>query len=128
MYFNELFFFFKTIIKIVGLEYLLTTKLYGQEIAHEIIIHALRGHLGPYGSSKALAMSFHGTPGTGKNYVVQMIASTFYKYGAQSQYFHFFNGRNDFPLRQKTDEYKVCSNSDLCIINSVILKLYSKKL
>lgn len=91
---------------LVKLEYLLTTKLYGQEIAHEMVIHALRGHLGPYGSSKALVMSFHGTPGTGKNYVVQMIVSTLYKYGAQSQYFHFFNGRNDFPLQQKTDEYK----------------------
>ncbi|EZA50031.1 hypothetical protein DMN91_006041 [Ooceraea biroi] len=88
------------------LEYMLTAKLYGQQIAHETIITALRGHLGSNNSPKALVMSFHGTPGTGKNYVAQMIATAFYKKGVESQYFHFFNGRNDFPLQQKVDEYK----------------------
>lgn len=95
------------IIEIIGLEYVLTTKLYGQQIAHETITNALRGHLRSHNSSKALVMSFHGTPGTGKNYVVQMIGKTFYKNGVQSNYFHFFNGRNDFPLQQKVDDYKV---------------------
>ncbi|XP_011871796.1 PREDICTED: torsin-like protein [Vollenhovia emeryi] len=98
------------------LEYMLTAKLYGQQIARETIISALRGHLESHSSPKALVMSFHGTPGTGKNYVVQMIAKTFYKHGAQSKYFHFFNGRNDFPLQRKVDEYqedlyKIISNS-----------------
>ncbi|XP_032688227.1 torsin-like protein isoform X2 [Odontomachus brunneus] len=51
-------------------------------------------------------MSFHGTPGTGKNYVAQMIATSLYKKGIQSRYFHFFNGRNDFPLQKKIDDYK----------------------
>ncbi|KAL6420436.1 hypothetical protein ACFW04_014439 [Cataglyphis niger] len=88
------------------LEYLLTTKLYGQQIAQDTIIHALRGHLANKNSPKALVMSFHGTPGTGKNYVVQMIATALYKKGIESQYYHFFNGRNDFPLQQKVDEYK----------------------
>lgn len=85
-------------------------KLYGQQIARETIINALRGHFANHNSPKALVMSFHGTPGTGKNYVVQMITNAFYKNGVQSKYFHFFNGRNDFPLQRKVDEYKVCSN------------------
>ncbi|XP_011163297.1 torsin-like protein [Solenopsis invicta] len=88
------------------LEYMLTAKLFGQDIARETIINALRGHYESHNSPKALVMSFHGTPGTGKNYVVQMIAKAFYKNGMQSKYFHFFNGRNDFPLQRKLDEYK----------------------
>ncbi|XP_050460098.1 torsin-like protein isoform X2 [Cataglyphis hispanica] len=88
------------------LEYMLTAKLYGQQIAQDTIIHALRGHLANKKSPKALVMSFHGTPGTGKNYVAQMIATAIYKKGIESQYYHFFNGRNDFPLQQKVDEYK----------------------
>ncbi|XP_024875744.1 torsin-like protein [Temnothorax curvispinosus] len=88
------------------LEYMLTAKLYGQQIARETIINALRGHWETHNSPKALVMSFHGTPGTGKNFVVQMIARAFYKNGMESKYFHFFNGRNDFPLERKVDEYK----------------------
>ncbi|XP_072758039.1 torsin-like protein isoform X2 [Anoplolepis gracilipes] len=83
-----------------------TAKLYGQQIAQDTIINALRGHLQNANSPKALVMSFHGTPGTGKNYVTQMIAKALYKKGVESQYYHFFNGRIDFPLQQKVDEYK----------------------
>jgi len=89
---------------------MLSAKLFGQQIARETIISALRGHLESRNSPKALVMSFHGTPGTGKNYVVQMIAKVFYKNSIQSQYFHFFNGRSDFPLQQKVDKYKVRLN------------------
>jgi len=95
------------IYKLLELEVMLAARLYGQQIAHETIINALRGHLGNKDSPKALVMSFHGTPGTGKNYVAQMIAKAFYKKGVESQYYHFFNGRNDFPLQRKVEEYKV---------------------
>ncbi|KAL0109459.1 hypothetical protein PUN28_014492 [Cardiocondyla obscurior] len=88
------------------LETMLSTKLFGQQIARETIINALKDHRGNHDSPKALVMSFHGTPGTGKNYVVQMIAQAYYKNGVQSKYFHFFNGRNTFPLQRKVDEYK----------------------
>jgi replication-associated recombination protein RarA len=87
-----------------------SANLFGQQIAHETIINGLRGHLGNKDSQKALVMSFHGTPGTGKNYVAQMIATVFYEKGIHSQYYHFFNGRNDFPLQEKIDQYKVYSN------------------
>ncbi|CAL1677194.1 unnamed protein product [Lasius platythorax] len=88
------------------LEYMFAARLYGQQIAQETVINALRGHLESQNSPKALVMSFHGTPGTGKNYVAQMIAKALYKKGIESQYYHFFNGRNDFPLQRKVDEYK----------------------
>lgn len=90
---------------------MLTTNLYGQQIAHGAIMGALRAHFySTKPSSKALVMSFHGTPGTGKNYVVQMIVTTLYKKGSLSKYYHFFNGRTDFPLQRKVDEYKVHLN------------------
>ncbi|KAF3430786.1 hypothetical protein E2986_00353 [Frieseomelitta varia] len=84
----------------------LNKELYGQEIAHHIIINALRGHLTSANPPKALSMSFHGPPGTGKTYISQMIAKFFYKKGDQSKFYHFFNGRNDFPLQEKVNEYK----------------------
>lgn len=93
-----------------------TARLYGQQIAQETVINALRGHLESQNPPKALVMSFHGTPGTGKNYVAQMIAKALYKKGIESQYYHFFNGRNDFPLQRKVDEYKVYSNIKFIII------------
>ncbi|XP_026669591.1 torsin-like protein [Ceratina calcarata] len=84
---------------------ILIKELYGQEIARQAIINALRGHL-TTNPPKALSMSFHGPPGTGKTYISQLIAKFLYKYGEESKYFHFFNGRNDFPLESKVDEYK----------------------
>ncbi|XP_078045359.1 torsin-1A [Augochlora pura] len=88
------------------LDDVLSETLYGQEIAHRVVISALRGHLSQVNPPKALVMSFHGPPGTGKTFVAQMIARSFYKKGEQSQYYHFFNGRNDFPLEQDVEHYK----------------------
>lgn len=83
----------------------LQTALYGQQIAHRAIVSALNGHA-RHKSPKALSMSFHGPPGTGKTFVAKLIAETVYEKGTKSNYFHFFNGRNDFPLQRKVEEYK----------------------
>lgn len=88
------------------LDKLLTKELYGQKIAHETIVNGLRGHLHATSPIKALAMSFHGTTGVGKTYVSRSIANALYKKGIESKYFHFFNGRNDFPLQQDVEKYK----------------------
>ncbi|KZC13282.1 PREDICTED: torsin-1A-like [Dufourea novaeangliae] len=88
------------------LDDLFNTEVFGQQIAHRVIINALRGHLTWSDPPKALAMSFHGPPGTGKTYVAQMIAKSFYKQGQQSNFYHCFNGRNDFPLQQDVELYK----------------------
>lgn len=89
------------------LDDILNTELYGQDIAHHVVINALRGHLSSSNPPKALAMSFHGPPGTGKTYVAQMIAQSFYQKSTHSQFYHFFNGRNDFPLEKDVERYKV---------------------
>lgn len=43
-------------------------------------------------SQKPLVMSFHGTQGTGKNYVSNMIADSVFERGQKSQYYHVFHG------------------------------------
>lgn len=88
------------------LDDILSKELYGQSIAHQIVINALRGHLTSSNPPKALAMSFHGPPGTGKTYLSSMIAKLLYKNGDKSKFYYFFNGRNDFPLQEKVNEYK----------------------
>lgn len=70
-------------------------------------MNALRGYLNQRDQGKALSFSFHGTPGTGKNYVAKFIAESLYKKGIESKYFHFFNGRIEFPLKQQVEIYKV---------------------
>lgn len=92
---------------ILELDEIFNKELYGQEMAQHVIINALRAHLTSNNPSKALVMSFHGPPGTGKTYISQMIAKFLYKKGDQSKFYHFFNGRNDFPLQDKVNEYKV---------------------
>ncbi|KAK2576995.1 hypothetical protein KPH14_011957 [Odynerus spinipes] len=89
------------------LEKLLKNKLYGQHIAHKTIINALQGYLNQHEQAKALTLSFHGTPGTGKNYVAKFIAESLYKKGTESKYFHFFNGRTTFPLKSEVEKYKI---------------------
>lgn len=50
-------------------------------------------------------LSFHGTPGTGKNFIADQIVSSRYKLGKQSHYVHFYSGRAHFPLDSKAQEY-----------------------
>lgn len=68
----------------------------------------MRAHIRSGHPPKALAMSFHGTPGTGKNFVAQHIVKYFYKEGSKSKYYHFFSGRLSFPLEKNTFMYEVC--------------------
>lgn len=56
----------------------------------------MKGYLRNTYHRKALTLSFHGTPGTGKNFVAQLIGESIFKLGTKSQYYHFFSGRNYF--------------------------------
>ncbi|XP_046607287.1 torsin-1A-like isoform X1 [Neodiprion virginianus] len=84
----------------------LKTKLYGQHLAHETVLHALKGHFEDTNPKKALAMSFHGSPGSGKNYMANFIVDALYKNGANSSYVHFYKGRLHFPADGNIVEYQ----------------------
>lgn len=55
--------------------------------------------------SKPLVLSFHGTPGTGKNYIADHIVRARYKNGKQSNYVHGYSGRASFPLDSLAQQY-----------------------
>ncbi|XP_014208976.1 torsin-like protein [Copidosoma floridanum] len=85
----------------------LSNKLYGQHIARDIIYSAVHSHVHLDHPRKPLVLSLHGLPGSGKNYIATMIANALFKKGEKSKFFHFFNGRNDFPRDKHVEEYKI---------------------
>lgn len=91
-----------------GLKEDLRQNLFGQHIVNETLIPALKSHRNNlYRSQKPLVMSFHGTPGTGKNYAADRIVKHLYRKGDNSQYVHKFRGRVDFPLASEVNTYRV---------------------
>ncbi|XP_046734894.1 torsin-1A-like [Diprion similis] len=98
----------------------LKNKLYGQHLAHETVLHALKGHFEVTNPKKALAMSFHGLPGSGKNYMANFIVDALYKNGADSKYVHFYKGRLHFPsdgnvtVYQRTLREEITKHLQVC--------------
>lgn len=91
-----------------GLKSNLTNTLFGQHIVQNHLIPALQSHYSNLGaSSKALVLSFHGTPGTGKNFVADRIAEYLYRSGARSAYVKKYLGRLHFPEASRAEEYAV---------------------
>jgi ATP-dependent Clp protease ATP-binding subunit ClpA len=89
------------------LETSLKDHLFGQHIAYDVVIHAVRSHFGEVAPKKALALSFNGFTGSGKTFASQFIMKSLFISGIKSKYAHFFSGRNHFPLQSKADIYKV---------------------
>lgn len=78
---------------ILKLQDTLSAQLFGQHIIEEKLFQAIASHYKEIDKSKKpLVMSFHGTQGTGKNFVSNMIAEAVFEEGAKSQYFHLFHG------------------------------------
>lgn len=88
------------------LEQNLNSSLFGQPMVKNTIVNALRGHFSLDGPKKALVLSFHGSTGVGKNYVVQFIANTLFARGVRSKFFKLFIASRDFPHNDKIDEYR----------------------
>lgn len=92
--------------RIYELRDLLNRKLYGQHIVIEKVSNAISSHFKTIKDSrKPLVMSFHGTPGVGKNYVANMIADVLYKKGTSSEYFHVFHG-SQYSDEGRVEYYK----------------------
>jgi torsin-1 len=89
----------------------LDSNLFGQHIVLESVLSSIRMHYQNENPSKPLVISFHGTPGTGKNYVADFIAKSVYKEGLNSKYVHKYFGRLDFPEADKASWYAVSKTS-----------------
>ncbi|KAJ8984743.1 hypothetical protein NQ317_005008 [Molorchus minor] len=84
----------------------LNERVYGQHLV-QTVVEAITAHWNPkYKAPKALTLSFHGWPGSGKNYVSKFIAESLYKLGTKSRFVHHFIGRIHFPLIGETSKYK----------------------
>lgn len=71
----------------------LSNRLYGQHIIEEKLFQAVASHYKEVKKSqKPLVMSFHGTQGTGKNFVSNLVAEAVFEKGTGSQYYHVFHG------------------------------------
>lgn len=89
-----------------GLEMDLRVRLHGQHLAQELVPRAVRDHLEQPGPRKALALSFHGGSGTGKNFVAGMLAERLFRAGLQSPCVQMLIATLHFPHTQYLDRYK----------------------
>lgn len=97
-----------TYLRIVALQRNLSLTLFGQHIVTDTIVKGLKSHYASGSNSKKpLVLSFHGPPGTGKNFVADRVADFVYAAGVESKFVHKFMGRVAFPLEAKRHVYKV---------------------
>ena len=84
---------------------------------------ALRAHFKPnIEPKKALAMSFHGLPGSGKTFVSKLIVDSMFVLGAKSRFIQSFFARKHFPLEREADIYKV--NKICSLLTPINIKFF----
>ncbi|XP_015441622.1 torsin-3A, partial [Pteropus alecto] len=89
-----------------GLESDLRVCLHGQHLAQELVLTTVRSYLELPRPDKALALSFHGWSGTGKNFVARMLAENLYRDGLRSDCVKLFITTLHFPHSKDLDLYK----------------------
>ncbi|VDD91729.1 unnamed protein product [Enterobius vermicularis] len=108
------------------LEYLIHSQLYGQHLAKKVILKAISSHWLNRNPNKALVISLHGTPGTGKTYTSQMIAQSMFRKGEKSNYVHMLPSTLHFSDSRIVQQYKndlkswIRGNISLCDRNLFI--------
>jgi ATP-dependent Clp protease ATP-binding subunit ClpA len=85
----------------------LKNQVYGQHLVLKAVVRHLKAHLSNDDPSKALALSFHGGTGTGKNHVSKIIANHVYKEGMKSKFIHMIASTSEFPHVDMVPLYKV---------------------
>lgn len=91
----------------LGLEWDLNVRLHGQHLVRQLVLRTVRGYLETPQPDKALALSFHGWSGTGKNFVARMLVENLYRDGLMSDCVRMFIATFHFPHRKYVDLYKV---------------------
>ncbi|KAL2771253.1 torsin-3A precursor [Daubentonia madagascariensis] len=89
-----------------GLESDLNVRLHGQHLVQELVLRTVRDYLEMPQPDKALALSFHGWSGTGKNFVARMLAENLYRDGLRSDCVKMFIATFHFPHPKYVDLYK----------------------
>ena len=91
---------------ISGLQPALRRRVFGQHLVTETVIKAIVGHLNNKSPNKALALSFNGWTGSGKNFVSKIIAEHIVREGMESKFVHQIIATHDFPHRSELERYK----------------------
>ena len=91
---------------ITGLQSSLRRRVFGQHLVTETVLKALVGHLNNKSPNKALALSFNGWTGSGKNFVSRIVAEHIFKRGMDSSFVHQFIATHDFPHQSDVEFYK----------------------
>ncbi|XP_072344674.1 torsin-1A-like isoform X1 [Scyliorhinus torazame] len=92
--------------KIDNLELDLCRHVYGQHLAKEVIVGALKQFTENSAPVKPLVLSFHGWSGTGKSYVTSLLMRNLYRDGMKSSYVHQFVPTLHFPHACQVETYK----------------------
>ena len=91
---------------ITGLQSALRRRVFGQHLVTETVFKAIVGHLNNKSPNKALALSFNGWTGSGKNFVSKTIAEHIFREGMESKFVHQIIATHDFPHQSELDRYK----------------------
>ena len=91
---------------ITGLQSALRRRVFGQHLVTETVLKAIVGHLNNKSPSKALALSFNGWTGSGKNFVSKIIAEHIFREGMDSKFVHQIIATHDFPHQSELERYK----------------------
>ena len=92
---------------ISGLNKELDGRLYGQHLVKKVVTSHIKGHVQSPHPPKALALSFHGPTGTGKNHVSRIIAEKLYRKGLMSDNVQLISVTKEFPHQEMVPFYKV---------------------
>lgn len=95
------------------LSFLDFSKVFGQHLAVRELKDAIAGFYKQKERSKPLVLSFHGTPGTGKNFIADQMVTARYKEGKSSKYVHGYSGRINFPVEADAEKYSTELQSDI---------------
>lgn len=73
----------------------------------DVVVKHIEDHFKTDSPAKALALSFHGEAGTGKNFVVKIIAEHLYRLGMESEFVHIIPVTKEFQHKHMVQDYKV---------------------
>jgi len=111
---------------VAGLRAELEGNVFGQHIVQDAVVKTLNAHVRNTSPKKALALSFHGMTGSGKNYVAKYIAEALFKEGTNSKFVHQFYSTVHFKNEAEVELYKtqlqdwIRGNVSLCARNLFI--------
>ena len=81
-------------------------RLFGQHLVTDIVSKAIHHHVFNDSPEKALVLSFHGSTGTGKNYVSDIITNHLYFMGSRSKFVVKRLSGQDYPHASEIDKYE----------------------